>query len=108
VADARSSGNGVDVVRNKCDDPDSVSIHSLSGFLDEEEFFDFISRFQSKRMDDQRCALDVGLIASNNADILSRCQSGSTIAQNEAKPIFVKINELVLTLEKSSKTLGYL
>ena len=30
-----------------------------SGFLDEEEFFDFISRFQSKRMDDQRCSLSV-------------------------------------------------
>ena len=24
---------------------------------DEEDFFDFISRFQSKRMDDQRCSL---------------------------------------------------
>ena len=28
-----------------------------SGLLDEEDFFDFISRFQSKRMDDQRCSL---------------------------------------------------
>ncbi len=30
-----------------------------SGLLDEEDFFDFISRFQSKRMDDQRCSLTV-------------------------------------------------
>jgi len=30
-----------------------------SGLLDEEDFFDFISRFQSKRMDDQRCSLAV-------------------------------------------------
>merc|ERR550519_1986866 len=28
-----------------------------SDLLDEEDFFDFISRFQSKRMDDQRCSL---------------------------------------------------
>ena len=26
---------------------------------DEEDFFDFITRFQSKRMDDQRCGLAV-------------------------------------------------
>ena len=26
---------------------------------DEEDFFDFITRFQSKRMDDQRCSLAV-------------------------------------------------
>ena len=30
-----------------------------SGLLDEEDFFDFITRFQSKRMDDQRCTLSV-------------------------------------------------
>merc|ERR1711899_443757 len=30
-----------------------------SGLLDEEDFFDFISRFQSKRMDNQRCSLSV-------------------------------------------------
>ncbi len=30
-----------------------------SGLLDEEDFFDFITRFQSKRMDDQRCSLTV-------------------------------------------------
>ena len=33
------------------------SVHNKSGLLDEEDFFDFISRFQSKRMDDQRCTL---------------------------------------------------
>ena len=30
-------------------------------FLDEEDFFDFINRFQSKRMDDQRCSLTAPL-----------------------------------------------
>jgi G-protein signaling modulator 2 len=35
-----------------------------SGFLDEEEFFDFISRFQSKRMDDQRCSLSVASLSN--------------------------------------------
>ena len=34
-------------------------IHNKSGLLDEEDFFDFISRFQSKRMDDQRCSMAV-------------------------------------------------
>ena len=27
--------------------------------IEEEDFFDFINRFQSKRMDDQRCSLTV-------------------------------------------------
>ena len=27
--------------------------------IEEEDFFDFITRFQSKRMDDQRCSLTV-------------------------------------------------
>ena len=48
-------------------DAGSVNGHS-SGFLDEEELFDFISRFQSKRMDDQRCSLKVGLFSGNLPD----------------------------------------
>lgn len=40
-------------------DDSTSSAHNKSGLLDEEEFFDFISRFQSKRMDDQRCTLSV-------------------------------------------------
>ena len=38
----------------------SSPAHNKSGLLDDEEdFFDFITRFQSKRMDDQRCTLSV-------------------------------------------------
>ena len=40
-------------------DDSTSSAHNKSGLLDEEDFFDFISRFQSKRMDDQRCTLSV-------------------------------------------------
>ena len=46
---------------NKAGQEDKENNSSLnkSGLLDEEDFFDFISRFQSKRMDDQRCSLTV-------------------------------------------------
>ena len=38
----------------------SSPAHNKSGLLDDEEdFFDFITRFQSKRMDDQRCTMSV-------------------------------------------------
>lgn len=37
----------------------NTSVANKSGLLDEEDFFDFISRFQSKRMDDQRCSLSL-------------------------------------------------
>ena len=47
AAKAKASRSGVSDNLNK------------SGLLDEEDFFDFISRFQSKRMDDQRCSLAV-------------------------------------------------
>jgi hypothetical protein len=40
-------------------DKENKSNLNKSGLLDEEDFFDFISRFQSKRMDDQRCSLSV-------------------------------------------------
>merc|ERR1719356_1063368 len=42
-----------------------------SGLLDEEDFFDFISRFQSKRMDDQRCSLADPLVGDNDPLVLS-------------------------------------
>ena len=52
-----------------------------SGLLDEEDFFDFISRFQSKRMDDQRCSLAVPplskpSISSQSNQISSSNQAG--------------------------------
>ena len=57
---------GDDMRRGK---ENSNSINSLnrSGVLDEEDFFDFISRFQSKRMDDQRCSLTVGSLSNRYA-----------------------------------------
>ena len=53
-------------------DGDRSSLNNHSGFLDEEEFFDFISRFQSKRMDDQRCSLNVEGSISNTSETPSR------------------------------------
>lgn len=44
-----------------------------SGLLDEEDFFDFITRFQSKRMDDQRCSLTVPASKGNFTAGLSSC-----------------------------------
>jgi G-protein signaling modulator 2 len=35
-----------------------------SGLLDEEDFFDFVTRFQSKRMDDQRCSMSSAPVSS--------------------------------------------
>ena len=41
-------------------DKENNSSLNKSGLLDDEEdFFDFITRFQGKRMDDQRCSLTV-------------------------------------------------
>eukprot|EP00095_Tigriopus_kingsejongensis_P004284 snap_masked-scaffold2020_size22516-processed-gene-0.3 protein:Tk04284 transcript:snap_masked-scaffold2020_size22516-processed-gene-0.3-mRNA-1 annotation:"hypothetical protein DAPPUDRAFT_22062" len=53
------------------DDPEddgalNTSAANQSGLLDEEDFFDFISRFQSKRMDDQRCSLSLPNGASHS------------------------------------------
>merc|ERR1719412_359714 len=46
-------------VQAKGEDKENNSSLNKSGLLDEEDFFDFITRFQSKRMDDQRCSLTV-------------------------------------------------
>ena len=45
--------------KSSTDDKENNGSLNKSGLLDEEDFFDFISRFQSKRMDDQRCSLTV-------------------------------------------------
>merc|ERR1719361_3389332 len=45
--------------KKNTDDKENNSSLNISGLLDEEDFFDFITRFQSKRMDDQRCSLTV-------------------------------------------------
>ncbi len=58
---------------------DSSASLNKSGLLDEEDFFDFISRFQSKRMDDQRCSL-----AMPNAAAAAAANSGG--ANNQQAP----------------------
>ena len=45
--------------KKNTDDKENNSSLNKSDLLDEEDFFDFITRFQSKRMDDQRCSLSV-------------------------------------------------
>lgn len=52
----------LDGKKKKAEADDSLNASAnKSGLLDDEEdFFDFISRFQSKRMDDQRCSLNTG------------------------------------------------
>lgn len=63
--DVKSSGrnieNGVDAGQLS---PDQGNKSDLLD--DEEDFFDFISRFQSKRMDDQRCSLADPLVGDND------------------------------------------
>lgn len=54
----RAAANGNHSIHEEAGLNDSsVSAHNKSGLVDEEDFFDFITRFQSKRMDDQRCSL---------------------------------------------------
>ena len=54
---------GAEMKRGK-ENSNSMNSLNRSGLLDEEDFFDFISRFQSKRMDDQRCSLTVGSLSN--------------------------------------------
>ena len=66
-------------VIDSVDRRDAGSVNGLSGgFHDEEDFFDFISRFQSQRMDDQRCSLTVGLLSGN----LPEPDSNPSISRN--------------------------
>ena len=44
---------------SKTDGKENKNSLNKSGLEDEEDFFDFLTRFQSKRMDDQRCSLVV-------------------------------------------------
>jgi len=50
------------------EDDDANTSGSKSDLLDEEDFFDFISRFQSKRMDDQRCSLAEPILDKNTTN----------------------------------------
>ena len=53
-----------------------------SGLLDEEDFFDFISRFQSKRMDDQRCSLAVPSTSSSTKPSNTTTNNHQNASQN--------------------------
>ena len=44
----------------------NYSLKDLEGSMDEDSFFDLLSRFQSKRMDDQRCSLVLSENKENN------------------------------------------
>ena len=55
-----------------------------SGLLDEEDFFDFISRFQSKRMDDQRCSLALPPLSKPSMN--SQSIQNSSSSQSATKP----------------------
>merc|ERR1711936_1005071 len=60
-----------------------------SGLLDEEDFFDFISRFQSKRMDDQHCSLAVPPLSKpsmNSQSIQNSSSSQSACKSNPTHP----------------------
>ncbi len=60
--------------------------HNKSGLLDEEDFFDFISRFQSKRMDDQRCSLAIPNSAAPGGNGAVPKQSAPAAAAPEKAP----------------------
>jgi len=57
-----------------------------SGLLDEEDFFDFISRFQSKRMDDQRCSLSVPPLSKPSMNSHSTQNSSSNQGSKPTQP----------------------
>jgi len=57
---APSQSSSSSTSAGKTDGKENKNSLNKSGLEDEEDFFDFLSRFQSKRMDDQRCSLVVG------------------------------------------------
>ena len=67
-----------------------------SGLLDEEDFFDFISRFQSKRMDDQRCSLAVPPLSKPSTNHQPTQTSSSTQGNKptQSQPFNYSHNEL--------------
>ncbi|GBM12092.1 G-protein-signaling modulator 2 [Araneus ventricosus] len=72
-------------------------IKDLESSMDEESFFDLLSRFQSKRMDDQRCSLVLSENKENN-QLLGNCQNNfqpSTSQNNKAANVVDKDNNRV-------------
>ncbi|GIY25654.1 g-protein-signaling modulator 2 [Caerostris extrusa] len=62
-------------------------VQELENSMDEESFFDLLTRFQSKRMDDQRCSLVVLSENKENNQLLGNCQNNfqpSTSQNNKA------------------------
>ncbi|PRD25538.1 UNVERIFIED_CONTAM: G-protein-signaling modulator 2 [Trichonephila clavipes] len=80
--------NSIVNTTNVKENPASVRKDSqeLENSMDEESFFDLLSRFQSKRMDDQRCSLVLSDNKENN-QLLGNCQNNfqpSTSQNNKA------------------------
>jgi len=68
---------------NKDKDDDESNSASKSDLLDEEDFFDFISRFQSKRMDDQRCSLAEPILSSSTNHKQTRNNNNNTESKQQ-------------------------
>ena len=65
--------------KKNTDDKENNSSLNKSGLLDEEDFFDFITRFQSKRMDDQRCSLTVPSARGKTYTDVKTCKFNPTV-----------------------------
>lgn len=50
-------------------EPDKLDVISSTKTDDEDNFFDLLSRFQSKRMDDQRCSLNIENKENTNVNV---------------------------------------
>lgn len=90
-AQSNSPENSIVNNTNVQENPTSVRKDSqeLENSMDEESFFDLLSRFQSKRMDDQRCSLVLSENKENN-QLLGNCQNNfqpSTSQNNKAAAV---------------------
>ena len=83
--------------------PDQSKKENLnkSGLLDEEDFFDFISRFQSKRMDDQRCSLTVPSLTSNPSKKPLRTESLKSKPNKVASMVTRSASEVASTMQSA-------
>ena len=80
-----------------------------SGLLDEEDFFDFISRFQSKRMDDQRCSLAVPPLSKpsmSSQSIQNSSSSQSASKSNSTHPFNSQQKVASAHLQPSNPVVG--
>jgi hypothetical protein len=73
-AKSASAGPSQSSASVKTDGKENKNSLNKSGLEDEEDFFDFLTRFQSKRMDDQRCSLVVGASAASRQPLPAKKQ----------------------------------